>query len=456
MANKNTKPPTSPSKATSAKREADTPPPSAPTEPKRIKPNIPVSPSNSVSGIILAVCNKEGQASNDNAPASDTMLSDGHKSDSTNHDLQTKSFSSSTGPAAPSDNEHMTSKTDNITSKDNGNVNQPNSLQNQVEENIKERRQGRSPTPVINPNMNSFFNSFMKKMPLMMLPRVKELGISYGDPTPYPITPFVLADHVGSNEIKAERILKYALAAEGTNLYNLFSIQPRNFRYIVVNKSNDGRKIVRASDNKDASFYMVGRVTHCSLENGEYNKEIDIQPLSRLLPRCVAAIAQILRFQQPVFSVYKDGLTISSYRKPMEGQKEPKIKPVPMNGETHGPSIRAWNHEVPMFSGRSKFALTHYPTLPPADIKFGDYALVVFTIGGYRSREDVERVSLNVQFAIELETHADKDTQAPFDSFFEDFGDETPLGVDDTRVMEEYSGDITDIPISVLPSGPIM
>lgn len=44
----------------------------------------------------------------------------------------------------------------------------------------------------------------MKKTSLMMLPCVKELGISYGDPTPYPITPFVLADHVGGNEIKAE------------------------------------------------------------------------------------------------------------------------------------------------------------------------------------------------------------------------------------------------------------
>ncbi|KAK0435692.1 uncharacterized protein EV420DRAFT_1487904 [Desarmillaria tabescens] len=77
-------------------------------------------------------------------------------------------------------------------------------------------------------------------------------------------------------------------------------------------------------------------------------------------------------------------------------------------------------------------------------------------IGGYRSCEDVECISLNVQFAIHLETQDSKDAQAPFDSFYEDFGDETPLGVDDTHVMERYSGDITDIPVSVLPSGPVI
>ncbi len=109
-----------------------------------------------------------------------------------------------------------------------------------------------------------------------------------------------------------------------------------------------------------------------------------------------------------------------------------------------------------MFSSHLKFALTHYPFLPTADIKFGNYALVVFTISGYHSCEDVECVSLNVQFTIQLESHADKDAQAAFNSFYEDFGDETPIGVDDTRVMERYSGDIMDIPISILPSGPIM
>ncbi|KAK0436850.1 uncharacterized protein EV420DRAFT_1487401 [Desarmillaria tabescens] len=251
-------------------------------------------------------------------------------------------------------------------------------------------------------NLNSFFHSFVSSKPVMILPHVfASWEYHTAILLPYPITPFVLADHLGGNENKAERILKYALTAEGTNLYNLFSVQPRNFRYSVMNKSNDGRKIVRASDNVDASFYMVGRVTHCSLENGEYNKEINIQPLGSP--------------STPI--VYKDGLTISSYQKPMEGQKEPKVS----TGANEWSDV----HKVPMFLGHSKFALTHYPALPLADIKFGDYATV-------------------------------KTAQAPFDSFYEDFGDETPLGVDDTHVMERYSGDITDIPVSVLPSGPVI
>ncbi|PBK65640.1 hypothetical protein ARMSODRAFT_1022092 [Armillaria solidipes] len=320
-----------------------------------------------------------------------------------------------------------------------------------------ENKTRRSPTPSFYSNSDSFFYSFLKIKPVMVLPRVKELGIAYGDPTPYPITPFILADHLGGNEKKAEHVLKYALAAEGTNLYNLFSIQTRNFRYHIVNQKNDSRKIVRSLDNADASFYLIGRVTHCNLESGEYNKEIDIQPLGRLWPRCVAAISQILKFRNPHFNVYKDRLIFSSYCKPQEGQKEPSIKPVAMDGITHGPPIRGWNHEVPMFSGIQKFALTHYPTLPEApEFHPGDYALVVFTVGGYRTQDNMERVLLNVQLAIVLENHADSDAQAPYDSFYEDFGDETPIGVDDTTMMGGGVPEVVGVPVSELPAGTVM
>ncbi|KAK0186275.1 hypothetical protein F5146DRAFT_1004428 [Armillaria mellea] len=53
-------------------------------------------------------------------------------------------------------------------------------------------------------NPNSFFFSFLKIKPVQVLLRVKELGIAYGDPTPYPITPFILVDHLGNNKKKAE------------------------------------------------------------------------------------------------------------------------------------------------------------------------------------------------------------------------------------------------------------
>ncbi|KAK0186274.1 hypothetical protein F5146DRAFT_1004427 [Armillaria mellea] len=108
-----------------------------------------------------------------------------------------------------------------------------------------------------------------------------------------------------------------------------------------------------------------------------------------------------------------------------------------MDGITHGPSIRAWDHEVPMFSGLSKFALTHYPMLSKAsEFHVGDYAMVIFTIGGYCTQDNMERVSLNIQLAIVLEVHSDRDVLAPFDSFYEDFSDETPIGIDDTTMME--------------------
>ncbi|KAK0184656.1 hypothetical protein F5146DRAFT_1006384 [Armillaria mellea] len=377
------------SKAGSAKRAAHTPPPLV-DKPKHVKPNIQQSPFKSDSGIAPTVDDNETWLNNGNKAASDTTLSEGHASDSVKHNIET------------SDSNHATLKSVVHMSEDDGKDTQLMPEQSQEKQVNPMHVQQHLPMPVINLNINSFFNSFMKSAPLMMLPRVKELGISYGDPMPYPLTPFILADYVGGNEIKAEHILKYALAAEGTNLYNLFTVHPRNFCYLIVNKSNDGRKIVHGANNKDASFYMI------------------------------------LHFQQLIFSMYKDGLTISSYRKPLEGQKEPKIKPVPMNGETHRPHA---------------YLST---CLPSTDIKCGDYAFMVFTIGGYRSCDDIECVSLNVQFAIELETHVDKDAQTPFDSFLEDFGDETPLGVDDTRVMEDHSPETTDVPISVLPSGPVM
>ncbi|PBK58157.1 hypothetical protein ARMSODRAFT_1028485 [Armillaria solidipes] len=351
MHKKNSKPSSSPSKVTPAKRDANTPPP-VENESKRPKANT--SSSKSSSDVTLSDSDKPNALldNTDKSSLHPTGEDDCAKTE-VSHPLNNLTKAVHGGSLAEHGDKsgHPTPviEADNVVAPNLASGSEVNVAPSPViEPSNKDTKieRTRSPTPVIKPNLTSFFHSFMASKPVMVLPRVHELGISYGDPTPYPITPFILADHVGGNENKAERILKYALAAEGTNLFNLFSVQPRNFRYTVVNKSNDGRKIVRASDNLDASFYMVGRVTHCSLENGEYNKEIDIQPLGRLLPRCVAVIAQILRFQQPVFSVYKDGLTISSYRKPMEGQKEPKIKPIAMNGETHGPSIRAWNQEA--------------------------------------------------------------------------------------------------------------
>ncbi|KAK0229815.1 hypothetical protein EDD85DRAFT_956908 [Armillaria nabsnona] len=112
-----------------------------------------------------------------------------------------------------------------------------------------------------------------------VLPRMKELGVSYGDPDPCVITPFILADQFAGNKEKAKCLLNFAFNAEGHNMQNLFSALTRQYKYLVVNPKNDGRKIVYAKDNKDATFFVIRKVTFCNLASGEYNKEIDIQPM---------------------------------------------------------------------------------------------------------------------------------------------------------------------------------
>ncbi|KAK0474361.1 hypothetical protein IW261DRAFT_1422949 [Armillaria novae-zelandiae] len=284
-----------------------------------------------------------------------------------------------------------------------------------------------------------------------ILPCMKELGVAYGDPDPCLIIPFNLADKFAGNTVKAKHLLNFAFKLEGHNMQNLFSAVTQQYKYLVVNPKNDGRKIVYAKNNKEATFFLIGKVTFCNLATGEYNKEIDIQPMGRQWPRCVMVLAQILKFNDPLVAVYKDGITFSTYHKPGDGQKEPTIKKIPMD------AICAWNMEVPMYCGEDAFALTCYPKLPRAD-EFGvdSFVLIAFTVGGYRTREDFECISLNVQFIIGLEEQHPHDVGEVTDDTLIELRDETPIGVDDVTPMRLVPESFDPIDVTAIPGGPIM
>ncbi|KAK0229865.1 hypothetical protein EDD85DRAFT_793767 [Armillaria nabsnona] len=179
--------------------------------------------------------------------------------------------------------------------------------------------------------------------------------------------------------------------------------------------------------------------------------------MGRQWPRCVTVLVQILKFNDPIVGVYKEGITFSTYRKPSDGQKEPTIKKIPVDGIHHGPPIRAWNLEVPMYSGQEAFTLTSYPKLARAE-EFGvdSFVLVVFTVGGYRTRNDSERVSLNVQFVIGLEDQLPRDVGDVTDEILSEFGDETPIGVDDVTPMKLASESFEPVDVTAIPGGPMM
>ncbi|KAK0474424.1 hypothetical protein IW261DRAFT_1568804 [Armillaria novae-zelandiae] len=266
----------------------------------------------------------------------------------------------------------------------------------------------------------------LKAIPI--LPCMKELGVAYGDPDPCLIIPFNLTDQFSGNTVKEKHLLNFAFKSEGHNMQNLFSTVTQQYKYLVINPKNDGRKIVYAKNNKEAMFFLIGKVTFCNL-----------------------ATAQILKFNDPLVAVYKDGITFSTYHKPGNGQKEPTIKKIPMD------AIRAWNMEVPIYCGEDVFALTRYPKLPWAD-EFGidSFVLIAFTVGSYHTHEDFEHVSLNIQFVIGLEEQLPHDVGEVTDDTLIELGDETPIGVYDITPMRLVPESFDPIGITAIPGGPIM
>ncbi len=87
-----------------------------------------------------------------------------------------------------------------------------------------------------------------------------------------------------------------------------------------------------------------------------------------------------------------------------------------------------------MFLDLESFNLRQYPQLElhHDELMVGDIVLVIFTIGGYRSIDNINRACLNGQFSVLLARSGvglRAETRFLLD---EDLSDEVPLGVDDS------------------------
>ncbi len=111
------------------------------------------------------------------------------------------------------------------------------------------------------------------------------------------------------------RIFNIAIHMEGYNMINLFSADPRNYKFA---SQGDNRRVI--DKNKvEPSFFTVGRVTFSSLNDGLYGHEINVQPLARTWPRQHAMLTQLLEMNNLIVSSYKGGIQYSTARKPATG-----------------------------------------------------------------------------------------------------------------------------------------
>lgn len=113
---------------------------------------------------------------------------------------------------------------------------------------------------------------------------------------------------------------------------------------------------------------------------------------------------------------------------------------------------------MPTFRGLDPFRLTDYMKLEPYfdDLTNGDFVLVVFTVGRYRTASGLNKAALNIQLCILLAKREDGDCTIPHNPFPDNLAEEMSLGVDDTAPMEVPDGDLIDWADSdiEIPSGP--
>ncbi|PBK94469.1 hypothetical protein ARMGADRAFT_1079144 [Armillaria gallica] len=223
-------------------------------------------------------------------------------------------------------------------------------------------------------------------------------------------------------------IYNFALHMEGRNMQNLFSADPRTYTYTTV--GTEGRWIVHASDNSDASFFTVGVVTKSALMEGRFLREVNIKPLA--------------------LTIYKKGIQFAMVRKPGENLKELALKMLPMDGDS-------WPSD-PSLGCRCPFRLTEYPklNLDYNDLDEGDITLVVFTVRSYKIKDHPNMVSFNIQFAIQLVEYNACDQEPGETALALYLCDELALGVDNDNVMPIIDESwmllpSTDIDVPVVP-----
>lgn len=134
---------------------------------------------------------------------------------------------------------------------------------------------------------------------------------------------------------------------------SIFKIDPNNYVSIISTQSSSQsrRVVLRTGDavseksKDDATFFLIGQVTHSQLkyhkpEKGrpdQYYCDLSLKPIHRFLPRVVAIVSNLLKFSQPVFPITFDGLSFSTLRKVSDKSRTPFSRYAPMNGITHGP-----------------------------------------------------------------------------------------------------------------------
>ncbi len=94
---------------------------------------------------------------------------------------------------------------------------------------------------------------------------------------------------------------------------------------------------------------------------------------------------------------------------------------------------------MPIFDGIDLFRLTEYIKLPPHydELDEGDFALVVFTVSGYKNKTSGHNMaSLNAQLVIRLTEHNEFDEDEGDEPLASHLTDETALGVDDQMPMK--------------------
>lgn len=106
------------------------------------------------------------------------------------------------------------------------------------------------------------------------------------------------------------------------------------------------------------------------------------------------------------------------------------------------------------------FRLTEYTKLMPhfEELNEGDFALVVFTVSGYKSKKGLHMASLNVQFVIRLSEFNEDDADEADHPLPAHLVDETALGVDNAAPMTVEKVDLSvdyDVEVPSSDAGPI-
>ncbi|KAK0496952.1 hypothetical protein EDD18DRAFT_1352807 [Armillaria luteobubalina] len=202
-----------------------------------------------------------------------------------------------------------------------------------------------------------------------------------------------LVRHLSSKPSLLSRLMHIAFHPSKPNLNNLALIDPSQFRF------SQGHIVMGTSPTQ--SFFLVGQVAHSNLFTSNASKQICVKPLYTHWARTASAIAKILGVNAGaplVFASYCGGISMSSY---MKTSAEPSPSAIPVNGKKHGPAIRPWNENVPVFDCRSSFQLTKYHKCPldSEDPAVGSFVALIFMLGRFRDGDAIV-VSPNIQVVL--------------------------------------------------------